>query len=61
MNITNEQALNNLYIASGKAPLTRDEHAVVQISKQILESLLKKQNPIANDFNDIIKKDEVKP
>ncbi len=39
--ITPEQALNHLNHAAGLAPLTREQHVMIQLSYQILKGVLK--------------------
>jgi len=54
--MNNEQALNNLWVASGKAPLTRDEHAVVQVSYQLLKKSIKpepSEGDIVKDYKKV--------
>lgn len=41
MNITPEQALNNLYTAARMAPLPADQHEIVRKSAEVLSELLK--------------------
>lgn len=40
MELTLQQALDNLYIASRKALLTADEHLAMQESKKILQKII---------------------
>lgn len=42
MNLTNEQALNNLNSAARKAELNYDAHVLIQISFQTLKDFLTK-------------------
>jgi hypothetical protein len=41
MNITPEQALNNLYAASRLAPLPADQHEIIRKSAEVLAELIK--------------------
>ena len=46
MNITTEQALNNLYAAARMAPLTAEQHDLIRKSVEILAEALKpKEEP----------------
>ena len=49
MNITPEQALNNLYIAARKSPLTADEHDIVRKSAEVLLESLKGKETAKDD------------
>lgn len=47
--ITNEQALQNLYVAARRAPLTADEHDMVKQSAFVLSEFLKPKEPVVEE------------
>ena len=50
MNMTSEQALNNLYNAARMAPLNAEQHELIRkCAEQVAEALKPKEEPKAQD------------
>jgi len=47
MNMTTEQALNNLYAAARLAPLSADQHDIVRKSAEAIAELIKPKAEVA--------------